>query len=108
MSGGTLVLGDNCLGGQMPWGDRCPGGTLVQGDKCRGDNCPGGHLFRGTNVGGTVVGGTNVTPPFASSFLMNFSDSSKFFAICASEGPPSVPKTHTKSWTQIIGTKYFR
>ena len=48
----------------MSWGDRCPGGTLVQGDKCRGDTCPGGHLSRGTNVGGTVVGGTNVTPPY--------------------------------------------
>ena len=63
MSGGTNVRGDKCLGGQMSWGDRCPGGTLVQGDKCRGDTCPGGHLSRGTNVGGTVVGGTNVTPP---------------------------------------------
>ena len=28
-----------------------------------GTDVLGGHLSRGTNVGGTVVGGTNVTPP---------------------------------------------
>ena len=62
--GGTLVWGDSCLGGQLSWGDSCPGGTFV-----RGDSCPGGQLSRGTNVGGTDVGrtlvrGTNVTTPF--------------------------------------------
>ena len=59
MSRGTIVLGGQLSGGTVVWGDTCPGGTLV-----RGDSCPGGQLSRGTNVRGTLVGGTNVTPPY--------------------------------------------
>ena len=48
---------DNWLGGQMS------GGTIVPGDSCLGGQMSWGTNVRGTNVGGTVVRGTNVTPP---------------------------------------------
>ena len=53
MSGGTLVLGGHLSGETDVQGDSCPRGHLSWG----------GHLSRGTNVGATLVGGTNVTTP---------------------------------------------
>ena len=64
MSGGTNVRGDKCPGGQMSGGTNVLGGQMSWGDTCPGGQMSGGHLSRGTNVGGTVVGGTNVTPPY--------------------------------------------
>ena len=58
MSRGTNVWGDSCPGGTVVLGGHLSRGTNVGGTNVRGDSCPGGQLS-----GGTLVGGTDVTPP---------------------------------------------
>ena len=47
----------------MSWGDTCLRDTCPGGQLSWGDTCLGGQLSGETNVGGTPVGGTNVTTP---------------------------------------------
>ena len=89
--GGQVSWGDSCLGGQVSGGTGVLWGQLSRGDSCPGGELSGGtvvlggHLSRETNVGGTLVRGTNVTAPLKtgserSRFIQNILECSKKWA----------------------------